>query len=92
MRYIRSSLLDQGLNLGLLPWEHGVLTTEPPFFDFFFLGVGGPLKNVKTRDFPGGPAAKTPVSQCRGPRFSPAEGTRSHMLLRVLIPQLVTAK
>ena len=91
MRYVGSSLLDQGLNLGPLPWEHGVLTTEPPFFDFFF-GGGGPLKNVKTRDSPGGPAAKTPVSQCRGPRFSPAEGTRSHMLLRVRIPQLVTAR
>ena len=23
------------------------------------------------RDFPGGPVAKTPHSQCRGPRFNP---------------------
>ena len=29
---------------------------------------------------PGGPVAKTPCSQCRGPRFDPGQGTRSHML------------
>ena len=26
------------------------------------------------RDFPGGPVAKTPHSQCRGPRFTPWSG------------------
>ena len=32
------------------------------------------------RDFPGGPAAKTPSSQSRGPRFNPTtQGTKSHM-------------
>ena len=31
-------------------------------------------------DFPGGPVAKTPSSQCKGPRFDPWSGTRSHML------------
>ena len=29
------------------------------------------LKNIKYRDFPGGPVAKTLHSQCRGPRFDP---------------------
>ena len=28
----------------------------------------------KIRDFPGGPVAKTPCSQCRGPRFDPWSG------------------
>ena len=27
--------------------------------------------NVQTEDFPGGPVAKTPCSQCRGPGFDP---------------------
>ena len=31
------------------------------------------------RDFPGGPVAKTPHSQCRGPSFDPGQGTRSYM-------------
>ena len=31
------------------------------------------LKNSK-RDFPGGPLAKTPCSQCRGPRLDPWPG------------------
>ena len=31
-------------------------------------------------DFPAGPVAKTPGSQCRGPRFDLWSGTRSHML------------
>ena len=30
-------------------------------------------------DFPGGPVAKTPCSQCRGPGFN-RQGTRPHML------------
>ena len=30
-------------------------------------------------DFPGGPIAKTPSSQCRGPRCNTGQGTRSHM-------------
>jgi len=36
------------------------------------------LVGVKTqntvKDFPGGPLAKTPCSQCRGPRFKPWSG------------------
>ena len=37
-------------------------------------GVKSPdLKNL-TRDFPGGPVAKAPHSQCRGPRFDPWSG------------------
>ena len=46
---------------------------------------------VKTtnRDFPGGPVAKTPCFQSRGPGSIPGQGTRSHMLeLRVHMPQL----
>ena len=51
------------------------------------------LKILKTRDFPGGPVAKTPVSQCRGPGFSPAEGARPHMLpLRTRMLQLRLAQ
>ena len=43
----------------------------------------------ESRDFPGGPVAKSPRSQCRGPGSIPGLGTRSHMLqLRVHIPQL----
>ena len=30
-------------------------------------------------DFPGGPVAKAPCSQCRGPGFDLWSGTRSHM-------------
>ena len=40
-------------------------------------------------DFPDGPVAKTPCSQCRGPGSIPGQGTRSHMpQLRVCMPQL----
>ena len=35
--------------------------------------------NKQTRDFAGGPVAKTPCSQGRGSRFNPWLGTRSHM-------------
>ena len=31
-------------------------------------------KKKKPRDFPGGPAAKTPCSRCRVPRFDPWSG------------------
>ena len=35
----------------------------------------------RSRDFPGGPVAKTPCSQCAGPGFKPCfEELRSHML------------
>ena len=41
------------------------------------------------RDFPCGPVAKTPRSQCRGPGLIPGQGTRSHLpQLRVPMPQL----
>ena len=40
-------------------------------------------------DLPGGPVAKTPCSQCKGPGLIPAQGTRSHMLqAREYIPKL----
>ena len=32
------------------------------------------------RQFPGGPVAKTPHSQCRGPGLIPGKGTRIRML------------
>lgn len=34
---------------------------------------------IKNRDFPGGPWAKTPSSQCRCPSSIPEQGTRSQM-------------
>ena len=38
---------------------------------------------------PGGPVAKNPCCQCRGPGFDPWLGARSHLLqLRVRMPQL----
>ena len=36
-------------------------------------------QKVKTRDFPGGPVAKTPSSHARGLGSIPGQGTRSHM-------------
>ena len=33
-------------------------------------------KNIKKRDFPGGPVAKTPGSQCKGPEFNPWSGNQ----------------
>ena len=35
-------------------------------------------RNIITRDFPGGPLAKTPHSQSREPGSIPGQGTRSH--------------
>ena len=47
------------------------------------------LKRYIFRDFPDGPVAKTPHSQCRGPGSIPGQGARSHMLqVRVCLPQL----
>ena len=46
-------------------------------------------QNMANRDFPGAPVGETLCSQCRGPRFDPWWGTRSHMLQpRVHMPQL----
>ena len=46
---------------------------------------------IKNRDFPGGPWAKTPSSQCRCPSSIPEQGTRSQMLQpRVHMTQLGT--
>ena len=46
-------------------------------------GSGVVLSSVRSfRDFPGGPMAKTPCSQCRGPGFSPWLGNQ--------IPQAAT--
>ena len=35
---------------------------------------------ITTQDFPGGPVAKTPHSQCRDLSSIPGKGVRSHML------------
>ena len=35
-------------------------------------------EHTRTRDFPGGPVAKTPRSQCRGPRFNPWSGNETY--------------
>ena len=44
---------------------------------------------VQNQDFPGGPMANSLCSQCRGLRFNPWSGTRSHMLqVTVHTPQL----
>ena len=45
-------------------------------------GVIVTFRKFSLWDFPGGPVAKAPYSQCRGPMFNPGQGTRSH------IPQL----
>ena len=33
------------------------------------------IRNQWEGNFPGGPVAKTPCSQCRGPRFDPRSGS-----------------
>ena len=42
---------------------------------FFFFLTSDKWLEKETRDFPGGPAAKTLSSQCRGPRFDPWSGS-----------------
>ena len=43
---------------------------------------------TKIKNFPGGPVAKTPRSQYRGPRFDPWSGNIPHMMqLRVCMLQ-----
>ena len=37
------------------------------------------LKEKHDWGFPGGPVAKTPLSQCRGQGLIPGQGIRSHM-------------
>ena len=37
------------------------------------------FKSKNSWDFASGPVAKTPYSQCRGPGFTPGQGTRSHV-------------
>ena len=55
---------------------------------FCGLETPGKIKFNEDRDFPGGPVAETPHSQCTGPPgWIPGQGTRSHMLqLRVCMP------
>ena len=36
-------------------------------------------ESCTVRNFSGGSVAKTPCSQCRGPGFDPAQGTRTCM-------------
>ena len=40
-----------------------------------FIGLWN-RKRLRTWDFPGGPMAKTPHSQCRGPGFDPWSGNK----------------
>ena len=47
------------------------------------------IEKGKPLDFPDGPVAKTPCSQCRGPGLIPGQGTRSHML-QLKIPHAAT--
>ena len=42
---------------------------------FFFCLTSDKWLEKENRDFPGGPAAKTLSSQCRGPRFNPWSGS-----------------
>ena len=42
--------------------------------------MGKVIEGHVKRDFPDGPVAKTPHSQCRGPRFDPWSRNYSHML------------
>jgi hypothetical protein len=62
-----------------LHWEHRLWATGPPGnsleilikFDKSYSGFpgGASVKELTCWDFPGGPGAKTPCSQCRGPGF-----------------------
>ena len=69
-----ANLLEQRKKQEAYPWERGVL---------FGLGTREDSKISQRKeekleqvpgDFPGGPVAKTPHSQCRGPRFDPCSG------------------
>ena len=44
-----------------------------------FIWATGDCKNFCFWDFPGGPVAKTPCSQCRGPSFHPWSGKIPHV-------------
>jgi len=82
---LQGIFLTQGLNprlLSVLHWQAGSLPLSPPGKPTWGLrtcekkekmgprGVLGPAKRRKW-DFLGGPVAKTPYSQWRGPRFHP---------------------
>ena len=57
---------------------------------------GERVPKIKDKEFPGGPVARTPCSQCRGPGLIPSQGTRSsHMpqlKKRSCMPQLRQAQ
>ena len=50
-----------------------LLTSSSPYV-LFEAWHEVPDQYLLKRDFPGGPVAKTPSSQCRGPRFYPWSG------------------
>ena len=41
------------------------------FLKLYLFSLKDAIKNMKDRDFPGGPVVKTPHSQCRGHGFDP---------------------
>ena len=60
---------------GCLSWIHTVFS-GPPGICF----VMWSKKELWVQDFPGGPAVKTPRSQCRGPGSIRGQGTRTRLL------------
>ena len=56
----------QKLYILLVGMQNGVATFEKT--------KGRTYKKKTSGDFPGGPAVKTPCSQCRGPGFDPWSG------------------
>ena len=52
-----------------------VLCVSQSLFLFFKIKKDQRYLNKDIRDFPGGPVAKTPVSQYREPRFDPWSGS-----------------
>ena len=75
-------MLPPGVSASLshgLPWDGKSVASQR---DGLFYEQPSILPTVKPKpgDFPGGPVAKAPSSQCRGPLGSiPGQGTRSHM-------------
>ena len=68
--------LDRTQNVQRNAWHFSVFVANDycVMTVFFLLFKKSPL-----RDFPGGPVAKTLLSQCRGPGFCPSSGNKSCM-------------
>ena len=47
---------------------------EDPVNEYVMITISVITKENASRDFPGGPVAKTPCSQCRGSGFNPWSG------------------